>query len=119
MKIEFDITQNFSDDINHLTQDERDKITDQINLVSASLLNSKSAFLENASIPYIFNLKGGLESSLFLINAGNDKSIVAAVDEDPIFDKLSLTLFRVVDQANAPHVYKEVGENIYRKTGIL
>lgn len=119
MKIEFGITENFNDDINHLPQDERDKITDQINLVSASLLNGKSAFLENASIPYIFNLKGGLESSLFLINAGTDKSIVAAVDEDPIFDKLSLTLFRLVDKNNAPLIYKEVGEDIYKKIGIL
>jgi len=94
-------------------------VKDKINLVSKSLMNGKTVFLENSSIPYLFNLKGGFESSLFLIKADQNNSIVASVDEDPIFDKISLTLFRLVDKNKAEQVYKEVGDEIYKKAGIL
>jgi len=60
-----------------------------------------------------------LESSLYVIKADNNKRIVAAVDEDPIFDKLSFTLFRIVDKENSEQAYKEVGETIYKELGIL
>ena len=119
MELEFDITQPFNEDISLLSSAQRENIGNQINVVSQSLLNGKTAFKENSSIPYIFNLKGGLDSSLFLIKVDPDHRVVAAIDEDPIFDKISLTLFRLVDKNKAENVYKEVGEEIYSKLGIL
>ena len=119
MELSFDITQSFSDDIARLPVEERDRVKDQINLVSGSLLNGKTVFSENSSMPYIFNLKGGLDSSLFLIKVDQDKRMIAAVDEDPIFDKISLTLYRLVDKAKGEQTYKEVGEQIYKGLDIL
>lgn len=119
MELEFDITRAFNEDMSHLSSDQKEKIGEQINVVSQSLLNGKTTFKENSSIPYIFNLKGGLDSSLFLIKADRDHRIIAAVDEDPIFDKILLTLFRIVDNNDAENVYKEVGKDIYTKLGIL
>lgn len=119
MKLEFDITQSFNKDISNLPASQKETIEKQINVISQSLLNGKTAFTENASIPYIFNLKGGLDSSLFLIRADQDTRIIAAVDEDPIFDKISLTLFRLVDKNKADEIYKEVGEELYTKLGVL
>jgi hypothetical protein len=119
MELEFDITQSFSEDISRLSFPQRKNIEKQIDFISQSLLNGKTAFKENSSIPYIFNLKGGLDSSLFLIRADEDNRIIAAVDEDPIFDKISLTLFRLIDKNKAESIYKEVGEELYKKSGIL
>jgi hypothetical protein len=119
MILEFDITQSFSDDMANLPKPQRKKIENQINLVSTSLLNGKTEFKENSSIPYIFNLKGGLESSLYLIRADQNNRMVVAVDEDPVFDKISLTFFRLVDKSKAEATYKQVGEDIYKKSGIL
>lgn len=119
MELEFDITKSFNEDINCLSSSQRENIEKQLNLVSQSLLNGKTAFKENSSIPYIFNLKGGLDSSLFLIRADQDHRIIAAIDEDPIFDKISLTLFRLVDKSKAENVYREVGQELYKKLGIL
>ncbi|MFT4152321.1 hypothetical protein [Parafilimonas sp.] len=118
MQLEFDITQSFNDDLNYLSEEDKKKIKDQINFVSGSLLNGKEAFFENTSKPYLFKLKENLESSLYVIKADN-KRIVAAVDEDPIFDKLSFTLFRITDKENAEQVYREIGEIIYKHSGIL
>ncbi len=113
MKLEFDITQSFSDDIALLPVIQRERVANQINLVSTSLLNGKTEFKENSSIPYLFNLKGGLESSLYLIKADQDKRMIVSIDEDPIFDKISLTFFRLIDNKGAEDIYRQTGENIY------
>ena len=118
MRLEFDITQTFSDDMERLPKAQRKRVEDRINLVSKSLLNGQTEFKENSSIPYIFNLKGGLESSLYLVKADQKNRMVVAVDEDPVFDKISLTFFRLVDKSNAEEIYKEVGENIYKNLKI-
>lgn len=119
MELEFDITQPFNEDINKLSNFEKEAVINQINSVSQSLLKGQTAFKENSYVPYIFSLKGGLDSSLFLIRVNQDKRVVAAVDEDPIFNKISLTLFRLIDKNQAEKVYKEVGKALYSKLGIL
>lgn len=119
MQLEFNITQSFKDDIDILSASQREIVGHQIDHISVSLLNGKSAFKENSSIPYIFDLKGGLDSSLFLIRADKNNRIIAAVDEDPVFDKISVTLFRIVDKNDAEKVYREVGSAIYKTLGIL
>lgn len=119
MQLEFDITQSFSDDMAHLTSSQRSNIVSQINLVSKSLLNGRTEFTRNSSIPYLFNLKGGMDSSLYLVRADEDKRMVVAVDEDPVFDKISLTFFRLIDKSKAEETYKKVGEEIYKELGIL
>lgn len=64
MELEFNITKSFDEDINVFPQEQQTKLKDKINLVSGSLLNGRTGFMKEASIPYIFNLKGGLDSSI-------------------------------------------------------
>jgi len=119
MNLEFHITESFDKDMNSLPVETQDKIKAHINFVSGSLLNGKTAFRESASVPYIFNLKNGLDSSLYLVKVDDNKKMIAAVDEDPIFDKIFLTMFRLVDAGEAEKAYKEVGEQLYKSNGIL
>ena len=119
MELEFRITQSFEQDMQNLSADQQNKLKDKINFVSGSLLNGKSAFMQEASMPHIFNLKGGLDSSLFLVRLNDEKRMIASVDDDPIFDKVSLTLFRLVDREDADKVYKEVGEQLYKSNGVM
>jgi hypothetical protein len=119
MELEYRITQSFDMDMQGLSADEQNKIKDKINFVSGSLLNGKSAFMQEASMPYIFNLKGALDSSLFLVRLDENNRMIASVDDDPIFDKVSLTLFRLVNLKDAEKIYKEVGEQLYKSNGVL
>lgn len=119
MELEFRITESFDEDMKCLPAGEQNKVKDEINFVSGSLLNGKTAFMQNASMPYIFNLKGGLDSSLYVVKVDEDKRVIAAVDDDPIFDKVSLTLFRLVDDKEATQAYKEVGQRLYKSLGVL
>lgn len=119
MELEFNITQSFDDDIKGLSTVQQNKIKNDINFVSGSLLNGKAAFMEKASMPHLFNLKGGLDSSLYRVQVDDGKSMIVTVDDDPIFGKVSLTLFRLVEDKDADRVYKDVGENLYKSIGIL
>lgn len=119
MDLEFRITEPFDNDIKSLSEEQQSKIRNEINYVSRSLLNGKSVFMERASMPYIFNLKGGLDSSLYVVKVDDEKKMVVAVDDDPIFDKVSLTMFRLVDDEDAEKTYKEVGEQLYKSIGVL
>lgn len=119
MNIEVYYTTSFSEDLTRLSSTQKKVVEREIDTVSQSFLNGKTEFKANSSIPYIFNLKGGLDSSLYLIKVDPALRVIATVDEDPMFDKISLTLFRLVDKANAEDDYKQVGEEIYRKLNIL
>jgi len=119
MELEFRITQSFDEDMQGLSGEEQNKIKNKINFVSGSLLNGRSDFMHEASMPHIFNLKGGLDSSLFVVRLDDEKRMIASVDDDPIFDKVSLTLFRLVDGKDAEKIYKEVGEQLYKSNGVL
>lgn len=119
MKLEFLITEHFDKDIKELPKQQQSRIKKEINDVSGSLLNGKTSFMKKASMPYIFNLKGGLDSSLYLVQVDENKKMIAAVDDDPIFDKITLTMFRLVDESNADETYKEVGEQLYKSSGLL
>jgi mRNA-degrading endonuclease RelE of RelBE toxin-antitoxin system len=119
MELEFRITESFDKDMSSLSTGEQSKVKEEINFVSGSLLNGKTTFMQQASMPYIFNLKGGLDSSLYVVKVDDDKRVIAAVDDDPIFDKVSLTLFRLVADKEATQAYKEVGEKLYKSLGVL
>lgn len=56
MELEFRITESFEKDMKALSTDLQNKIKDQINFVSGSLLNGKTAFMKESSMPYMFNL---------------------------------------------------------------
>ncbi len=119
MKLECLITEAFDRDIKSLSAEQQSKIKDQINLVSGSLLNGRTSFMEKSSMPHIFNLKSGFDSSLYAVKLDDKKKMVVAVDDDPIFDKISLTMFRLVNDDDAEEAYKEVGEQLYKSIGIL
>jgi len=119
MKLEFLITESFDNDIKRLSAVQRNKIKDEINLISGSLLNGRTSFMKKASMPFIFNLKGDLDSSLYVVKIDAEKRLVVAVDDDPIFDKISLTMFRLVNDDDAEKAYKEIGEQLYKSIGVL
>ena len=119
MHLEFLITESFDKDMRSLLPGLQKRIKRTINSISGSLLNGKDKFTERASMPCLFNLKEGLSSSLYLVEVGEGKKMIVAVDDDPIFDKLSMTLFRLVDNEKGDGVYKEIGLRLYKSQGLL
>ena len=119
MELVVEHTKEYKEDIRQVTVEERKVIDTKISAMAGSLLNGKTAFFDQASKPYIFKLKHGAESSLYVLRVGNNQRAIASVDEDPLFDKINLTLYRLVDRDKADEVYKEVGTGIYNSENLM
>ena len=60
------------------------------------------------------HLKGGLSSSLYSLRAGRDLGLILAVDDDPIFGQILVTLFRVVRHGEVDRSYRSIAHLLYR-----
>ena len=57
----------------------------------------------------------GYESSLYVLKVSEKLSIILAVDEDPIFNQLIITLFRAVKYDKLNRAYQTVAESLYQE----
>ena len=57
----------------------------------------------------------GYESSLYVLKVVEKLSVILAIDEDPIFDQVILTLFRAVEQDELNRAYQSVAELLYQE----
>jgi len=109
----------FKKDFSSIASDERESLIKQINKFAKSYLNAKTTFLKNAYNPFIFNLKGDLESSLYVLKLDHNIKIVCSFDEDPIFDQLLITCFRLTKKNDADELYEQTGNSIYTKENLI
>ena len=119
MELVVEHTKEYKKDIQQATGKEKKEIDKRISVMAGSLLNGKAAFFEHASKPHVFKLKYGAKSSLYVLRLGNNLSAIASIDEDPLFDKINLTLYRLVDQNKADRVYKDVGKGLYKSENLM
>lgn len=59
-------------------------------------------------------LSGGMEASLYQLSEGDDR-VLFLVDEDPVFESLSVTLLRVVPSAALDQAIDETVRSLYRE----
>ena len=57
----------------------------------------------------------GYESSLYILNVSEKLNVILTLDEDPIFDQLIVTLFRVVKYDKLNRAYQTVAESLYQE----
>lgn len=81
--------------------------------------NGKSFFNKNVYQPYQFNLKNNLESSLYISKISQSLRLTLSIDEDPLFNKLDVTLFDITDKNKEEYRFKKIGEHLYRSENLL
>ncbi|EDN65346.1 conserved hypothetical protein [Beggiatoa sp. PS] len=59
------------------------------------------------------NLINDYESTLYSLKVNESIRIILTVDEDPIFEQVIFTLFRVVKKSLASEAYHDVAQLIY------
>ena len=57
----------------------------------------------------------GYESSLYVLRVSQKLRVILAVDEDPIFDQVIFTLYRVVKRDNLDKEYQGIAESLYQE----
>ncbi len=110
MAVEFQTTRQFEDDLNSLSANERAKVVQVVNKLRVA-----SGDLSQSTIyqPIRFPLRDGLESSLYIARAANGLRIIYSFDNDPIFDRKLITLFRVVHRGRADNEYRQIAVALY------
>lgn len=114
MEIIFESTEEFEADLKTHSEAEHDIIVQQIHEYSALLLEDQR---DQERRIHQFHQFDGLQdygSSLYSFIVNYYLRVILTVDNDPLFDRIIITLFRVVDSQLAAQVYQQVGESIYQ-----
>ncbi|WRH66790.1 MAG: hypothetical protein RSE13_25315 [Planktothrix sp. GU0601_MAG3] len=114
MEIIFESTEEFEADLKTHSEAEHDIIVQQIYEYFASLLEGKSDRERRLHQFHQFDFLEDYGSSLYSFIVNYYLRVILTIDDDPIFGRTMITLFRVVDNQVVAKVYQQVGESIYQ-----
>jgi predicted transposase YdaD len=114
MELVYHYTQGFSNDLSQLSEATKDEMAVNMNKYGQLLLTNPPKFYQHVDQPYPIQLINGYESSLYSLPIGTPLSVIATVDEDPIFDQLIVTLMRAVKADQVMQAYSCVADSLYQ-----
>jgi hypothetical protein len=107
-------TSGFRHDLDSLSPEDRARVLETLRHSYGLLRDNPRSFFAKAKRPIPIHLKGGLSSSLYSLRAGRDLGLILAVDDDPIFGQILVTLFRVVRHGEVDRSYRSIAHLLYR-----
>jgi hypothetical protein len=113
MTLVFESTENFEKEISCLDDNQRLLIIDDINKNFNLLLSDNLKFSQKIEQPLQFKLVNNYDSSLYILPINDHLKLIFTLDEDPIFEQIIITLFRLVKDQDAIAVYQETGNLLY------
>jgi mRNA-degrading endonuclease RelE of RelBE toxin-antitoxin system len=115
MELLFESTQQFERDLEELSKKERATVIRRINLFATQYPNRQSSdYAKLEQPPFSFDLKG-YDSSLYVLRVSPTLRLILAIDEDPIFEQIIFTLFRVVNREKCDRAYTSIAESLYQE----
>ena len=112
MTIQFDSTAEFQDDLQRLDIEQRVSVVAHINKVAQAFIHDKRAFAALTHKLAPIALQGDLESSLCATRV-NEFCIVMATDDDPLFERVLISLLRVVAKSQEKVAYLQAARGLY------
>ena len=114
MEIIFETTRQFEKDLASFSQEDRNRITVNIDRYGRLIANGGSApaHISPQKLP-----KGTTEydSSLYVLKPSPRIRVILAIDEDPLFSRKVVTLFRAVKHDDYNRALRMVAESIHRQ----
>lgn len=108
-------TRKFEKDISNLTEKERLYVINQINdYIKSFSEHQKVLYRKLNRIPLDLPDFKDYDSSLYTMSIGKDLKIIMTIDEDPIFEQIIFTLFRVVKSKDIKKAYLGIAESLYQ-----
>lgn len=114
MDIVFESAVEFEQDLKIYSEAEQSLILQQLHEYSSLLLTDKSCRERKLHQFYSFEFKENYGSSLYSFIVNYYLRVILTIDEDPLFNRVVITLFRVTDIQNVARIYQQVGESIYQ-----
>ena len=113
-KVTEQTTPSFRHDLDRLSPDARARVLETLRHSYGLLRDNPRGFFAKTQRPFPIHLKGGFSSSLYSLCAGRDIRLIMAVDDDPIFGQILVTLFRAVRHDEVERSYRSIAHLLYR-----
>lgn len=114
MNVLIESTKDFELDLAELNQDEKAATVQTIN-TCVNLFSTQQADqyrkLRRLQLPLSID---GYDFSLYILEVSQGLTVILTVDEDPIFEQIIFTLFRVVEQDDLDRAYQNVAKSLYQ-----
>ncbi len=80
------------------------------------LLTDKHSLFEHENLAQLQTIKltNDYDSSLYSLIINPKIRVILTIDDEPIFDRIIITLFRVVNSSEASEAYNSVVKSIYK-----
>ena len=114
MNLLFESTKQYEKDLRKFSPSARDGIIARLNQRCGFLLSNKARFGEYAYKPHVLQLTGGLDSSLQVLRINPALRVILTVDDDPIFDQIIVTLWRMVQHDDLTKAFNAVAQSLYQ-----
>ncbi|AMW29632.1 MULTISPECIES: hypothetical protein [Arthrospira] len=115
MDLVFESTDEFNQDLAKFTQEEQLIILKELEHWLPLLLTNSSLRSRRLHQFCQFHLKDNYRSSLYSFIVNYYLRVILTIDEDPLFNRLSITLFKAIESRHAATAYRQVGNSIYEK----
>ena len=114
MDLIFESTKEFEQDLDQFHKTDKSTIIKQINQSFESLLTDKSFLNQNTNQLKKIKVAKNYDSSLYSLIIDKKIRVIFTIDEDPIFDRTLITLFRVVNAEDALKAYILIAKSLYQ-----
>jgi hypothetical protein len=114
MDILIESTKEFEIDLGKLTKEGKTLTVQKINDCASLFLTQKAEVYRRFNCPSLLCGLNGYESSLYTLQVSERLWLILAVDEDPLFDQVIFTLFRVIKHGDLAYAYQDVRELLYQ-----
>jgi Txe/YoeB family toxin of Txe-Axe toxin-antitoxin module len=113
MEVIYQSTKKFEKDIKTLGEAEKTKVIRKINTLSDIYLTDKDTFFKSHQVKKLI-LTEQMISSLYSMRIDHRLRLLFSIDEDPIFNQLILTLYRVVTPDLYSKALPQIIEALYK-----
>jgi len=105
----------FEKDLSKLSKQERELVIEKVNYCAQVFPLNKAAVYRKMQRPHTLHLIHSYESSLYTLKVSLKVRVILAVDEDPIFEQVIFTLFRVIQADELDQAYGSIAEPLYQQ----
>jgi plasmid maintenance system killer protein len=114
MDILIQSTKEFEQDLEKFSKIEQFTIVKNMNKCLEFLSIDRNSFDAYSKQLKQLKLNQNYDSSLYSLRINEKIQVILTIDDDPIFDRTLITLFRVVNVEDALKAYNSVAESIYQ-----
>ncbi|YAF97882.1 MAG: hypothetical protein AB3A66_09605 [Nodularia sp. CChRGM 3473] len=114
MDILIESTKEFEQDLEKFSNTEKFKIIKKLNRYVELLSKDKNLIYQNSTQLREIRLNKNYDSSIYSLRINEKIRIILTIDDDPIFERTLITLFRAVKPEDAPKAYNSVAESLYQ-----